>query len=296
MEETMDREYMQRMLATLDAALVEDIREGDITVHSLPLAGIPADGTLRAKADGVVAGLSILKHLNQLPVMRSLDMGDAFAALEVNDGDAVSAGQTLATVSGNAALLLQMERSILNLISRCSGIATLTKRFVEQVNGTFVRICDTRKTAPGLRYADKYGVLCGGGTNHRFGLFDQAMIKENHLALSRQSIGDAVRKLRERLGDTRLTCEAETIEQVREALEAEVDCVLLDNFSLEDVDAAVAMRKRMEATRVALEVSGGITLENVRAYAETGVDRISIGALTHSAPALDINLKIVPVV
>jgi len=288
----MDREYLQRMLATLDAALVEDIREGDITVHSLPLAGIPAEGAIVAKADGVVAGLALLKHLNQLPVMRSLDMGDAFASILVEEGARVSAGDKLANLSGNAALLLQLERSLLNMISRVSGIATQTARFVDAISGTFARICDTRKTAPGLRYAEKYGVLCGGGTNHRFGLFDQAMIKENHLALSGLSIHAAVVRLRERLGDTRLTCETETLEQVREAIEAEVDCVLLDNFSVEDVEAAVSMRKRLGATRIALEASGGITLANVRAYAETGVDRISIGALTHSAVALDMNLKI----
>jgi nicotinate-nucleotide pyrophosphorylase (carboxylating) len=267
-------------------ALAEDVGQGDLTT----LAVIPA--VARAKAlvvmrePGVVAGLPVLEA-----VFAAVDPALAVER-HVAEGDSVAAGAVLARVAGSARAILTGERVALNLLQRLCGIATLTARYAAAVRGLPVRILDTRKTTPGLRALEKYAVRAGGGANHRFGLYDAIMLKDNHLALLAAhgvGLGAAVARARAASGPmVRIEVEAETVEQARAAAEAGADLILLDNMRpamLCESVAAVAGRARLEA-------SGGITLETVRAVAETGVDYISVGALTHSARALDIGLDI----
>jgi len=209
----------------------------------------------------------------------------------VTDGDRVRAGEVFARVDGPAEVLLMAERTALNLLQHLSGIATLTRAFVEAIAGTRAQIVDTRKTLPGLRMLQKYAVLVGGGRNHRFGLDDGILIKDNHIALA-GSVRTAIERARKHAGHMhKIEVEVSTMDDLREALEARADIILLDNMSPEMVREAVRLI-REQAPDVLVEASGGITLENVRAYAEAGVDFISIGALTHSAPAADISLKL----
>lgn len=284
------------LMRILDAAIREDVEgergRSDLTSDALPLDDVDAVGQLRVKADGVVAGGELVQVTPALPFFSGNNLIIHDGKTIVRDGTPVKAGTVVAEVRGEARALLLLERSLLNLVCRMSGIATLTAEFVNVVKGTDAAICDTRKTAPGLRVADKYGVACGGGVNHRFGLFDEAMIKENHLVLSGLGVADAIKSIRARSRGKRLTCEAENLQQVEEALEAGADCVLLDDFPVKDMAEAVALRKRLKKPRVLFEASGGVTLKTVRRIAETGVERISIGALTHSAPALDLSFKI----
>jgi len=206
--------------------------------------------------------------------------------LLAEDGDAVAAGAKLAWVEANARALLSAERTALNLLGRLSGVATLTRAYVDAVSGTEARIVDTRKTTPGLRALEKYAVRCGGGVNHRFGLDDAILIKDNHVAAC-GSVGEAVRRAKAAAGHLmKIEVEVDSLAQLDEALAEMPDVIMLDNFSLDDLRKAVLKT----AGRVVLEASGGITLETVRAVAETGVDVISIGALTHSASVLDIGL------
>ncbi len=268
-----------QVLERIRQALSEDIGEGDVTT----LAVIPPERLLRgrfvAKQEGVVAGLAVAGLTFAL-----LDERVRFAP-RVNDGQQVSPGTVLATVEGPAQALLSGERVALNFLQRMSGVASLTRRFVEAVAHTRAVILDTRKTAPGLRVFDKWAVRLGGGQNHRLGLYDMVLIKDNHIAAA-GSITEAVRRARARYG-RRFPVEVEvrTMAELDEALALEVDRILLDNMSLEELRAAV----ERTAGRVPLEASGNVTLANVAAVAETGVDYISVGALTHSAPALDIS-------
>jgi nicotinate-nucleotide pyrophosphorylase (carboxylating) len=202
------------------------------------------------------------------------------------DGLAIPAGTTLAQIEGNARAVLSAERTALNLLGRLCGIATLTQDFVEAVAGTHARITDTRKTTPGLRALEKYAVRCGGGVNHRFGLDDAILIKDNHVAAC-GSVGEAVRRAKAFAGHlVKVEVEVDSLVQLQEALAHDPDVVMLDNFSLEDMRAAV----KLVAGRLTVEASGGVDLDTVRAIAETGVDVISVGALTHSAKVLDIGL------
>jgi nicotinate-nucleotide pyrophosphorylase (carboxylating) len=263
------------------AALAEDLgRAGDITA----LACIDADATLTAtfgaREAGTIAGLDCAR----LAVL-AMDPAAKFKA-RVADGDAVPAGAVLAKVTGNARALLSAERTALNLLGRLSGVATLTARYVAAVEGTKARITDTRKTTPGLRALEKYAVRCGGALNHRFGLDDAILIKDNHVAAC-GGVGEAIRGARAFAGHlVKVECEVDSLKQLAEALDAGPDVVMLDNFSLKNLRVAVGMA----AGRVVLEASGGVTLETVRDIAETGVDVISVGALTHSASVLDIGL------
>ncbi|HEX8232090.1 MAG TPA: carboxylating nicotinate-nucleotide diphosphorylase [Caulobacteraceae bacterium] len=263
------------------AALAEDLgRGGDVTSN----ACIPLDarfsGVLRARKAGVVAGLDCASS-----AFRLMDAQAQWTAA-VQDGVTVAAGGELARVEGKARAVLAAERVTLNLLQRLSGIATLTAAYVQAVEGTGARIADTRKTTPGLRALEKYAVRCGGGVNHRFGLDDAILIKDNHVAAC-GGVGAAVERARAAAGHlVKVEVEVDGLEQLEEALRFGPDVVMLDNFSLEDLRAAVAMAKG----RAVLEASGGVTLETVWAIAETGVDVISVGALTHSAPALDIGL------
>jgi nicotinate-nucleotide pyrophosphorylase (carboxylating) len=261
-------------------ALQEDIGDGDITTLCTVSPDAMLEGTFFAKEDGVIAGLAVAKLTFSL-----LDERVQFTS-NVTEGDWVENGQIIASVSGPGQAILSGERVALNFLQRMSGIATLTRRFVEAVRGTAVIILDTRKTVPGLRYFDKWAVRLGGGQNHRFGLYDMVMIKDNHIAAV-GSIAEAVRRVR--TADTRkraIEVEVKNLAELQEALDLKVDRILLDNMTPAEMQEAV----RLTNGRVALEASGNVSLENVVAIAATGVDYISIGKLTHSAKALDISL------
>jgi nicotinate-nucleotide pyrophosphorylase (carboxylating) len=266
------------------AALAEDLgRAGDVTAQ----ACIPADARLTAvfatRKPGVIAGLACARL-----ALAELDPTARFEPL-VADGAQVEAGDRLARVEANARALLSAERTGLNLLGRLSGIATLTQAYVHAVAGTRARIVDTRKTTPGLRALEKYAVRCGGGVNHRFGLDDAILIKDNHIAAC-GSVGEAVRRAKAFAGHLmKVEVEVDGLDQLAEALEHGPDVVMLDNFSLDDLREAV----RRAHGRAVLEASGGVNLSTVRAIAETGVDVISVGALTHSASVLDIGLDAV---
>lgn len=266
----------------IDNGLREDIAGGDVTTDLLFSPDEACRAVFRAKQAGIVAGLPVAVR-----VFAKLDAAARMSSL-VHDGDAVQAGQPIAEVSGATRTVLTGERLALNLLQRMSGIATLARRYVDAVAGLPVKILDTRKTAPGLRYLDKYAVRCGGATNHRLNLNELAMVKDNHLKLA-GGIAPAVAKLRASSAPIRIEVETATLEQVREAVAAGADIIMLDNMDLPTMRAAV----QLVAGRAQVEASGNISLENVRAVAETGVDLISIGRLTHSVPALDISMKIV---
>lgn len=263
------------------AALAEDLgRAGDITALACIDADARLEATFGARKAGTIAGLACVR----LAIL-ALDP-EAKIKLKVSDGDQVAAGTVLAKVSANARALLSAERTALNLLGRLSGVATLTRTYVDAVAGTRARITDTRKTTPGLRALEKYAVRCGGALNHRFGLDDAILIKDNHVAAC-GGVGEAIRRARAFAGHlVRVECEVDSLNQLAEALDAGPDVVMLDNFSLKNLRIAVGMT----AGRVVLEASGGVNLDTVRDIAETGVDVISVGALTHSASVLDIGL------
>ncbi len=263
-------------------ALAEDIGSGDVTASGT----IPAHAVLRgqflAKADGVVAGLAVVQRVFAL-----LDPG-VVVELLVRDGDAIRRGQVIATIQGPGRAILMGERVALNLVQRMSGIATLTRQYVTAVAGTRAVILDTRKTAPGLRVLDKWAVRLGGGQNHRFGLFDMALIKDNHIAAA-GSIRAAVALVRASDEQQRpIEVEVTNLAQLQEALTLPVDRIMLDNMSLAQMAEAV----HLTGGRIPLEASGNVNLETVAAIAATGVDYISSGALTHSVQALDISLDV----
>lgn len=267
----------------VENALNEDIGSGDITTKLLFPRDADCKAIILAKEEGVIAGLPIAQV-----VFRKLDK-DILWKEEKRDGERVKQNQVLAEVSGSQRAILTGERVALNFLQRLSGIATLTSRFVEAIHGLPVKILDTRKTAPGLRILDKYAVKMGGGYNHRFGLYDGVLIKDNHIKLA-GGISRAVKILRERAVEkTRVEVEASTIEEVKEALEAGADVIMLDNMPLKMMKEAVSLIN----DKALIEVSGGVTLENVRIIAELRVDFISIGFLTYSPRALDIGLYVV---
>lgn len=263
-------------------ALREDIGPGDITTQATVPWEMRVSAAMVAKGAGVVAGLKIA-YL----VFAELDPYCDFEA-HAGEGEPVQAGQMISELKGEARAMLTAERTALNFVQRMSGIATRTAEYVEAVRGTKARIVDTRKTAPGLRLLDKYAVRAGGGANHRFGLYDGVLIKDNHLRCA-GGVTAAVRAARAAASHLlRIEVEAETLEQAQEALAAGADAVLLDNMALDTMRQAV----ELAAGRALVEASGGVTLETVRHIAECGVDLISVGELTHSAPALDISLEV----
>lgn len=267
----------------LERALAEDLGAGDLTTDATVPEGLEATGSFLAKGALVVAGLPLAERLYEL-----LDPSIRFTALAA-DGGLVARG-ALAEVRGDARILLRAERTALNFLQRLSGIATLTRRFALRLEGTRARLLDTRKTTPGLRVLERYAVRVGGGTNHRFGLFDAVLIKENHAQLA-GSVSEAVRRARARYGASqKLEVEVRDEVEVRQGLDAGADVLLLDNMTPDEVRHSV----RVIQGRAAIEVSGGITLENIRDFAEAGVDFISVGALTHSAPAVDISFDLIP--
>ncbi|HEY4346814.1 MAG TPA: carboxylating nicotinate-nucleotide diphosphorylase [Gaiellaceae bacterium] len=264
----------------VDAALAEDVGTGDRTTDGIVPAGARCRAELLFEEPGVVCGIPAAAA-----VFTALDPGVTVEAL-IDEGSRVASGAVVARLEGPARAVLTGERTALNLLGRLCGIATLTARYADLVEGSGTRILDTRKTTPGLRALEKYAVRCGGGTNHRAGLYDAILVKENHIRIA-GGIGPAVDALGPHAGIS-VEVEAETLAEVSEALAAGVDRILLDNMTVEEVARSVAL----VAGRVPLEASGGMSLATVRSYAETGVDFISIGALTHSARSLDVSLEV----
>ena len=276
-------ELNSMMDAAIEAALQEDMPNGDITSESVIPAGSRSEAYFLAKEDGILAGLPVVSR-----VFQKLDPSIIFIE-RFREGSAFHQSDRLARVKGPTIALLKGERTALNFLQRLCGVATITRRFVEAVAGTKARILDTRKTTPGLRLLEKYAVRTAGATNHRVNLSDMVLIKDNHHRRV-GSVSEAVRRARAaaRPG-MRVEVEAADLLQVREALAAKADMIMLDNMSIETMRQAVGLA----AGRVPLEASGNMTLDRVRAVAETGVDFISVGALTHSAKAIDISLDFV---
>lgn len=275
-----------RISRLVELALMEDVGMGDITSEATIGDDVLGDADVVCKAEGIIAGLELVQLVFQM-CDHSITVTPA-----VRDGERVAAGTVLAHINGMAKGILKGERTALNFLQRMSGIATLTRRYVDAIAGTGARITDTRKTAPGLRVLDKLAVRIGGGVNHRFGLDDMVLIKDNHIVAA-GGITEAVERCNRYLEqqNLRVKIEVETknIDEVHEALRCKnVHRIMLDNFPLEEMRRAV----QLIAHRTEVEASGGITLDNVRAVAETGVDFISVGALTHSVKALDISLEL----
>lgn len=266
----------------IEQALLEDIGTGDITTESIIPYDLKARSIIKTKEEGIIAGLGIANL-----VFKKLDSKIVFQE-KIKDGTKVAQDKVLAEITGSARTILTGERVALNFIQRMSGIATITSKFCQEVKGFPVRIVDTRKTTPGLRILEKYAVRMGGGYNHRFGLYDVILIKDNHIVVA-GNIKSAVNSVRKQISHTiKIEVEVENLSQLQEALEMKVDIVMLDNMSLDIMKEAVKMAKG----KVLIEASGGITLDNVREIAQTGVDLISVGALTHSVKSLDISMEI----
>lgn len=286
----------RRLTAIIENALLEDRATRDATSYASIDPAQLATGTIVSKQDCILAGIGVIDRI--LDVYAGLD-GAVTAHHEVTthpeifDGVRLHKGQSVAVIRHNARVMLSCERVILNFLQRMSGIATLTRQFVDQVSGTKVRILDTRKTVPGLRVIDKYAVRCGGGQNHRLDLSDGVLLKHNHIALAGGIVATLERAIRNRRGEQIIEIEIRTLDELKVALDHGAEAILLDHMTSEDVRRSV---ERCAATkrRIPIECSGGISLENVRAYAETGVDFISVGALTQSAKAVDMSLRMVP--
>ncbi|MGH7884389.1 MAG: carboxylating nicotinate-nucleotide diphosphorylase [Thermodesulfobacteriota bacterium] len=271
---------LEKVNKLIDIALREDIGDGDITTESIFPDSVPCKAVIKSKENGILCGSGIARL-----VFEKFDSGVLWEEKK-SDGDKLSDGDIVAKIEGNQKHILTAERVALNLLQRMSGISTLTAKYVDAVEGLPAKIVDTRKTLPGLRVLEKYAVTVGGGFNHRFGLFDGVMIKDNHIKLA-GSIGFAVEKVRSKYGGKfKIEVETTNPKEVKEALSCGADIIMLDNMDTKTMREAVSIIDG----RALIEASGGITLENVRDAAETGVDFISVGALTHSAKALDISL------
>jgi nicotinate-nucleotide pyrophosphorylase (carboxylating) len=286
----------RRITAVIENALLEDRATRDATSYACIDPNQRASATILAKQDCILAGIGCVSRI--LDVYAALDGAvtshyEVTTHPEIFDGIRLHKGQSVAVIRHNARVILSCERVILNFMQRLSGIATLTRQFVDAVSGTKARILDTRKTVPGLRMLDKYAVRCGGGQNHRLDLSDGVLIKNNHIALAGGVAPALERAHKNRRGEQIIEIEVRSLEELDQALEHGGEAILLDNMSVEDVKRAVERCSRVPR-RIPLEVSGGITLENVRAYAETGVNFISVGALTHSARATDMSLRVAP--
>ena len=291
----------RRLTAILENALLEDRATRDATSYACIDANQRAAATVIAKQDCILAGIGCISRI--LDVYAALDGAvtthyEVTTHPEIFDGVRLRPGQSVAVIRHNARVILSCERVILNFLQRMSGIATFTRKFVEAVSGTRVRILDTRKTAPGLRVIDKYAVRCGGGQNHRLDLSDGVLIKNNHIALAGGIAPALERAHRNRRGSQPIEIEVRTLDELDQALANGAEAILLDNMSAEDVSRAVERcsreAERKSGGRIPIECSGGIRLENVRAYADTGVDFISVGLLTHSTHAADMSLRVVP--
>ena len=295
----------EKIDALIQLAIQEDIGTGDITTVNLIPDSLIVEGVFIAKESGVIAGMPVVEYF-----FSRLDK-DVSLQQRIKEGTCVNKGEAIANIKGSAKTLLSGERIALNFLQRLSGIATITAKFVERIKPLKTAVMDTRKTIPGWRYLEKYAVAMGGGVNHRMGLYDQALLKDNHLDILKVETGlkpvstsshisiieKAVSALREKIKKGILVeVETRTPEEVADALKAEVDIILFDNMNIAQLEEAVKMVKNWKPSKVRrkplTEASGNITLENVRLVAQKGVDRISIGAITHSAKALDISLEI----
>src|SRR3989339_1090697 len=294
----------EKINALIQMAIQEDIGTGDVTTENIIPDSLIAEGSFIAKESGVIAGLPVVEYF-----FSKLDKGVSLKQ-NVRDGTFVKKRETIASIKGSAKTLLSGERIALNFLQRLSGIATLTAQFVERIKPLKPAIMDTRKTIPGWRYLEKYAVVMGGGVNHRMGLYDQVLIKDNHLDILKVETGfkpvstshgsiieKSVSALRQKIKRGILVAvETRTPEEVADALKAEVDIILFDNMNIAQLKEAVETVKNWKSSKgkrkPLTEASGNITLENVRLVAQTGVDRISVGAITHSAKALDISLEI----
>jgi nicotinate-nucleotide pyrophosphorylase (carboxylating) len=288
--------HSRRISAILENALLEDRATSDATSRACIDPQQRATATILAKQDCVLAGVGAVGRI--LEMYEHLDphvIGhpEVISHGEIFDGVRLHKGQAIAVVRHNARVLLCCERVILNVLQRLSGIATLTRKYVDAIHGTPARILDTRKTVPGLRVLDKYAVRCGGGHNHRQDLSDGVLIKNNHIALAGGVAAVLQKTLQNRRQEQMIEIEVRNLAELDEALNNGAERIMLDNMTVETVREAVA-RMRNFSRKVPIEVSGGIRLENVRAYAETGVDYISVGSLTHSLQAVDLSMRIVP--
>jgi nicotinate-nucleotide pyrophosphorylase (carboxylating) len=286
----------RRISAILEHALLEDKATSDATSRACIEAQQRATATILAKQDCILAGVGVIARI--LEIYERLDRNaighpEVISHGEIFDGVRMNRGQTIAVVRHNARVLLSCERVILNVLQRLSGIATFTRKFVDAVQGTNVRILDTRKTVPGFRVLDKYAVRCGGGHNHRLDLSDGILIKNNHIAIAGGVAAALKKALENRRGEQPLEIEVRNLAELEEALANGAEAVLLDNMTVENARAAV-VRIRTHTRRIPIEVSGGVKLENVRAYAETGTDYISVGSLTHSPQAADLSMRMGP--
>jgi nicotinate-nucleotide pyrophosphorylase (carboxylating) len=258
--------------------LKEDIGKGDVTTNAIVPENHTSKAIIMAKADGIVAG-----HIFAREIFRFLDRNIHYQELK-RDGERVKKGDRLAAIAGRSRAILTGERVALNLLQRLSGIATFTRGFVEAVEGTEVKILDTRKTSPGLRMMEKYAVKMGGGDNHRLNLSEMALIKENHIAIA-HSIKEAVKRVRSQ-SDVPVEVEVRNIEELKEAMEVRVDRIMLDNWNMESIKRAVSVVNK----RIPIEVSGNMTIEKAKEVARIGIDFISVGAITHSFKSLDMTL------
>jgi nicotinate-nucleotide pyrophosphorylase (carboxylating) len=263
-------------------ALSEDIGRGDITSQTLIPDSLTGKAVIVAKQEGIIAGLEEAKQ-----VFQTVDSGIVFKCLK-KDGEQVKAKEKIALIQGRVRNILSAERTALNFIQKLSGIASLTAKYVEKVKGTKAKILDTRKTTPGMRILEKYAVKMGGGENHRMGLYDMVLIKENHIKAA-GGISKAVNKAKTKCGERKIEIEVRDFKEVLEAALTATDWIMLDNMNVREMEKAVSLI-RSANKRIKIEASGGITLKNVRDIALTDVDFISVGALTHSAPALDLSL------
>ena len=269
-------------------ALREDVGARDITTSAIIPKDKPIHAEIEAKEKGILCGIELAER-----VFRHVDPNLRFLPV-AKDGEVLEKGREIAYIDGNASSILIAERTALNFLGHLSGIATRTRQFVDKIKGTPAKILDTRKTTPNLRILEKYAVTAGGGTNHRTGLYDQVLIKDNHLRILKdRTIPDILAQVKKSvLKKTTVGIEVKNLKELAEALKGKADYILLDNMRPETVKEAVELRKKA-GSKIEFEVSGGINLDNVREYAETGIERISVGAITHSSPWLDISLDIV---
>ena len=286
----------RRIAAIIENALNEDRATRDATSYACIDPNQRASATILARQDCILAGLGCVPRI--LDIYAALD-GAVTSHYEVTshpsifDGVRLDKNDQIAVIRHNARVILSCERVILNFLQRMCGVATMTRKFVDAVSGTRARILDTRKTIPGLRVLDKYAVRCGGGLNHRLDLSDGVLIKNNHIALAGGAIPALERAHRNRRGNQPIEIEVRSVDELRQAIEHGAEAILMDHMSVDDVRRAVEICAHAPR-RIPLECSGGITLDNVRAYAETGVDFISIGALTHASTAVDMSMRITP--
>jgi nicotinate-nucleotide pyrophosphorylase (carboxylating) len=288
--------HSRRITAILENALLEDKATRDSTTHATIDPRQRASATVLAKQDCILAGIGAVQRI--IEIFEQLDPSvvghsEVTSHPEIFDGIRLHRGQPIAVIRHNARVILSCERVILNILQRMGGIATLTRRFVDAVQGTKTRILDTRKTVPGMRVLDKYAVRCGNGFNHRLDLSDGVLIKNNHIALGGGIAVVLDKAHKNRKGEQPIEIEVRSVNELEQALEHGAEAILLDNMPAQMVRQCVE-RVQQHSRRIPLEASGGINLENVRSYAETGVDYISVGALTHSPQAVDLSMRIMP--